>query len=364
MSKRGDRRKKKKRPQPRAGRAATEVVEPDDVVVEDAPRPGSFEKSRGLFEKFSLGLSGLGSAAPKAKPDQGPAEVEVEPEVELTEDGLPQPRWGLGEAFGGFAIAIVVGGLFAGVILAIVGYEAPLPTPGGAVGRVAGQVVTGQAFSVPAARSLALDALQQLPFWAVLLVVPYLAAWLKGNGWVRDFHIRMQRSDIFVGLGVGIFCQLVLVSGFYWLLFKLIGDQDVSAQARQLTDRATTPLGVILLFLIVGVGAPIAEEVFFRGLVLRAFRKKGWAWWPSIIVTATVLRCHPPPAVAVPGPGALRRRRRLAGAAHQPARPGDLGPRRLQRHGRGGARMESVTGGGPRTLRVSVTARRQPGMPR
>ena len=103
---------------------------------------------------------------------------------------------------------------------------------------------------------------------------------------MRDFHIRMERSDILVGLGVGVFCQLVLVSGFYWLLFKLIGDQDVSAQARQLTDRATSPIGVLLLFLIVGVGAPIAEEVFFRGLALRAFRKRGWAWWPSIVVTA------------------------------------------------------------------------------
>jgi membrane protease YdiL (CAAX protease family) len=252
------------------------VVELDDVVVVDgAPRTT-------LFQKLSLGLSGLGAPASNTKRDEQVAEVEVE----LTEDGLPRPRWGLGEAIGGFAIAIVVGGLFAGVILAITGYEAPLPTPGGAVGRVAGQVITGQPFAVPEARSLALDALQQLPFWAVLLAVPYLAARFKGNGWIRDFRIRMERSDIFVGLGVGIFCQVVLVSGFYWLLFKLIGEQDVSAEARQLTDRATTPLGVILLFLIVGVGAPIAEEIFFRGLALRAFRKRGWAWWPSIIVTA------------------------------------------------------------------------------
>jgi uncharacterized protein len=282
VSKRGDRRKKKKRPQPRAGRAAsttsTEVVDVDDS--DDGT--GDATPRTSLFDKLSLGLSGLGAPAVKT----GPGDDAVEVEVELTEDGLPKPRWGLGEAFGGFAIAIVVGGLFAGVILAIVGYEAPLPSPGGAVGRVAGQVVTGQACAVPAARSLALDALQQLPFWAVLLAVPYLAARFKGNGWIRDFHIRMERSDIVVGLGVGIFCQLVLVSGFYWLLFQLIGNQDVSAEARQLTDRATTPVGVILLFLIVGVGAPIAEEIFFRGLALRAFRKRGWAWWPSIIVTA------------------------------------------------------------------------------
>ena len=215
------------------------------------------------------------------------ADEPVEPvEVELTEEGLPKPRWGLGEAFGGFAVAIVVGGLAAGVILAITGYEAPLPSPGGNVGQVSGQLATNTTFDVPAPRSLAIDALQQLPFWAALLAVPYLAARFKGNGWVRDFRIQFERSDIAVGLGIGIFSQLVLVTGFYWLLFQLVGDQDVSAEARELTDRATSPLGVILLLLIVGVGAPIAEEVFFRGLALRAFRKKAWAWWPSIVVTS------------------------------------------------------------------------------
>lgn len=296
MSKRGDRRKKKKRLQPRAGQAARPstgdggVADPDtddhvDAEIEtatdgDAKRPS-------LIDRFTLGLSGLGDSPSRSRDRDAAADTPVtDGAVELTGDGLPVPRWGLGEAFGGFAIAIVVGGLAAGVILAITGYEAPLPTPGGAVGRVSGQLATGQAFSVPPARSLALDAVQQLPFWAVLLAVPYLAARFKGNGWVRDFHIRMERSDIWVGLGVGIASQLLLVTGFYWLLFKIIGEQDVSAEARQLTDRATTPLGVLLLFLIVGVGAPIAEEVFFRGLSLRAFRKKGWGWWPSIIVTA------------------------------------------------------------------------------
>jgi membrane protease YdiL (CAAX protease family) len=248
------------------------VAETDDA----APRSG-------LFDRLSFRMAGLTPARTAADAAADTAEAE---EVVLTEDGLPQPRWGLGEAFGGFAVAIVVGGLAAGVILAITGYETPLPSPGGAVGRVSGQLATGQVPDVPAPRSLAIDALQQLPFWAALLVVPYLAARFKGNGWVRDFHLRMERSDILVGLGVGVFSQLVLVTGFYWLLFQLIGDQDVSAEARELTDRATSPLGVVLLFLIVGVGAPIAEEVFFRGLALRAFRKKGWAWWPSILVTA------------------------------------------------------------------------------
>jgi hypothetical protein len=275
VSKRGDRRKKKKRPQPRAGRSAGATATTAVAEAEEAAPRATFS------QRLGLRLSPVGATPARAEP------VEPVPvEIELTEDGLPQPRWGLGEAFGGFALAIVVGGLAAGVILAIAGYEAPLPSPGGNVGRVAGQVITGRTFDVPHPRSLALDAIQQLPFWAALLGVGYLAARYKGNGWLRDFHIRMERSDIAIGLGVGIFSQLVLVTGFYWLLFQLIGEQDVSAEARELTDRATSPIGVLLLFLIVGVGAPICEEIFFRGLALRAFLKKGWAWWPSIVVTA------------------------------------------------------------------------------
>jgi membrane protease YdiL (CAAX protease family) len=277
VSKRGERRKKKKRPAARRAAPATDA--PTTVVDAEEPAP-----RLSLLDRVSLRMSTSGArAAPRAAPAD--ASVEEAP-VELTEDGEPMPRWGMGEAFGGFAVAIVVGGLAAGVILAVTGYEAPLPSPGGAVGRVSGQLATGSAFDVPGTRSLAIDALQQLPFWAALLAVPYLAARFKGNGWVTDFRIRFERSDILLGLGIGIFSQIVLVTGFYWLLFQLIGDQDVSAEARELTDRATTPLGVVLLFLIVGVGAPIAEEVFFRGLALRAFLKKGWSWWPSIIVTS------------------------------------------------------------------------------
>ena len=301
MSKRGERRKKKKRPATRrAGHPAAPVdgnAGPLDGNAASTSVDGAGERTSrpGLLTQLGWKLSGLdtGSSTPRASrvAEETAAAVEpVEPaepaEVVLTDDGLPRPRWGLGEAFGGFAVAIVVGGLAAGVILAVTGYEPPLPTPGGALGRVSGQLATDSPLDVPGARSLAVDALQQLPFWAALLVVPYLAARFKGNGWIRDFHLRMERSDVLVGLAVGVFSQLVLVTGFYWVLFQVVGDQDVSAEARQLTDRATSPLGVLLLFLIVGIGAPIAEEVFFRGLALRAFRKKQWGWWPSIVVTA------------------------------------------------------------------------------
>ena len=116
-----------------------------------------------------------------------------------------------------------------------------------------------------------------------------------------------------VGLAIGVASQLVLVPLIYWPIFWLIGDQDVSAAARELTDRATDPFGVVLLFLIVGIGAPIAEEIFFRGLhpaVARAPVRA--AWWPWSCTAAFFAR-HPLRAAAVPGAVRLRPGARLAG---------------------------------------------------
>ena len=46
-------------------------------------------------------------------------------------------------------------------------------------------------------------------------------------------------------------------------------DLDVAEPARDLVDKATGA-GVLLLVLVVVVGGPVVEEVFYRGLTLRA----------------------------------------------------------------------------------------------
>jgi membrane protease YdiL (CAAX protease family) len=60
----------------------------------------------------------------------------------------------------------------------------------------------------------------------------------------------------------------------YVPIFWIFGHQDVSAVARELTDRATSPFSVVALFVIVGIGAPIAEELFFRGLTQRSAERR------------------------------------------------------------------------------------------
>ena len=73
----------------------------------------------------------------------------------------------------------------------------------------------------------------------------------------------------------------------YWLL-PFIDRQTVSQSAEKLTDRATG-WGVLLLFLLVVIGAPIVEELFFRGLVLRSLEAR-WSDWLALVATSILPR--------------------------------------------------------------------------
>lgn len=174
-------------------------------------------------------------------------------------------RWGLGDAWLGLLIANAAA-LFGGVaILAATGY------------------VDTDSDDLP----LALIALMQIPLWAGYLTMPLVAARRKGNGVVADFGLRVRPWDVPVGLVIGVLTQLVLVPLVYLPIFQIIGDRDVSADARALTDRAEDPFGVVLLVLIVVIGAPIVEELFFRGLLLRSAERKWGKFW-AVAVSSLV----------------------------------------------------------------------------
>ena len=62
--------------------------------------------------------------------------------------------------------------------------------------------------------------------------------------------------------------------------------------ARQLTDRATDPLSTVLIFLIVGIGAPVVEEIYYRGLTLRAAERRFGPSWALIGTSAYFAIVH------------------------------------------------------------------------
>jgi membrane protease YdiL (CAAX protease family) len=113
-----------------------------------------------------------------------------------------------------------------------------------------------------------------LPLWACFVGGAVFATVRKGFGPVKDLKIEFRRSDLLVGVAVGLFSQLVMSQVLYKVLFVFTGEQDVSARARDLAGKATSPALTLLLFVTVGLVAPVAEELFFRGLALRSLERR------------------------------------------------------------------------------------------
>ena len=119
-------------------------------------------------------------------------------------------------------------------------------------------------------------ALLQVPLWAGLLGAPLWATYVKGRRSLSaDFGLRMKPFDVAIGLLAGFLGQIVLLIVLS-LVYQLLGiDLDkVGETAEELTEGATDAVGVVLLVLIVGLAAPVFEELFYRGLWLRAIERR------------------------------------------------------------------------------------------
>ena len=173
-----------------------------------------------------------------------------------------EPRYQAGHAFAAWLIAAVVA--FSGQI---------------AILSAAGYLNTK-----PADRPLWMDAILLVPLWASLLAGTVIISRVWGTGSLRDdYGLRFRAFDV-LGVPIGIAAQAVLVPAIYWVL--QVSSEDVSSQARTLTDRAGSDAEVILLVLMVVVGAPIIEELFFRGLLMRSIQAR---WNDGLALVASSL---------------------------------------------------------------------------
>lgn len=155
-------------------------------------------------------------------------------------------RWGLGEAFVGFVLGLVASSAAAAVWLSATGNR-DLSNAG------------------------ALFA--QLGLWMGLLGAPLYATFVRGRRDLgRDFGLGFTRRDGWGALA-GAGCQLVVFPLLYVVLEAIAGDLDVGGPARELAARASGGSFVVLALLVTAV-APVIEELFYRGLVLRALERR------------------------------------------------------------------------------------------
>jgi membrane protease YdiL (CAAX protease family) len=130
-----------------------------------------------------------------------------------------------------------------------------------------------------------LVAVLQIPLWVGLIAAVVIISRRWGTGDLRrDYGLRFLPVDL-LGVPIGVLTQIVFVPLLY-LLLPFIDRDEVSESAEKLTDRATG-WGVVLLVVLVVVGAPIVEELFFRGLVLRSIQAR-YSDWIAVVGSAVL----------------------------------------------------------------------------
>lgn len=104
-------------------------------------------------------------------------------------------------------------------------------------------------------------------------VWPVIVARWKGSGVARDFGLRFKPVDLAWGIGVGI-ALLIVAGGLGVALTEGLGvGEDESTNTQIISDAADTQaLWVIVIAAV--ILAPIVEEIFFRGLCLRAIENR------------------------------------------------------------------------------------------
>ncbi len=124
--------------------------------------------------------------------------------------------------------------------------------------------------------------------WLMLAGWPLYATWKRGAGPRIDLHLRLSWSDVRWGVLGGVVGLLgaAVAAGITLLV---VGDfTSLAAEAAEelLTSASFTSLFIFALMLM--VGAPIAEELAFRGLLFGALQKRGVGAAWAIIISAVV----------------------------------------------------------------------------
>lgn len=108
--------------------------------------------------------------------------------------------------------------------------------------------------------------------WGIFAGVPYLAARRKGSGSLaREFGFTLRWRDLPMGVGLAALMQGVLIGAQ-----MLLAQVGVRLSGADNTGLVTGNTGIWLLLMTLGaaLGAPVVEELFFRGLFLRALLRR------------------------------------------------------------------------------------------
>jgi membrane protease YdiL (CAAX protease family) len=111
------------------------------------------------------------------------------------------------------------------------------------------------------------------------------------------FGLKFAKVD-WIGIPLGVFSQVVLMNVVNWPLNKWWPDtfnpERVENRARDMVD-AARGVWFIVLFLIVVIGAPLVEELVYRGFIQGGLQARIGSTWALLITAAwfTVVHLEP-----------------------------------------------------------------------
>ena len=159
------------------------------------------------------------------------------------------PAWGTGVAAAGFLIGLILAGWGIALWDAATGVDR---------------------------RTFGADVVGLIGLWVGMLGAVFAFTRLRGRrAMVPTFGLRFRLRDVPLGIGCGLGSQFLLIPLLYLPLRAISPHiyKDLGKPAESLTRRAHGP-GFIVLAVLVVAGAPLVEELFFRGLLQRSLA--GW----------------------------------------------------------------------------------------
>jgi len=167
-----------------------------------------------------------------------------------------RPRWGLGDALVAYAMAFV------------------------------GSLVLVAVVKDPSNPTMEESVLLNLPLWIFTIGFPLWATRTKGDGPVRDLRLTARWYDLPMGVAAGLAAQVALPF-LYRIFVSERTLERLDDPARQLADSAGSTFAKVLFALTTVLVAPFAEELFYRGLVMRALERRTGIW-PALGITTVV----------------------------------------------------------------------------
>ncbi len=175
------------------------------------------------------------------------------PALQAAKTGLRKPIRGITRRDGGFdllwTLLILFGWLFLSIIGSIIAIELGDSSSGKSAGLLMATV---------------------LP-WIAMAGGPIVVARLAGNGPIIDFGYRWRWRFLWSGLLYGVL-TIVVAFGMAIVTKMIFGDFD-SAAGEVAKEASGNTVAFTFILLAIAFGAPIVEELFFRGFVFGAFAK-------------------------------------------------------------------------------------------